>query len=85
MCWQILSEALLLSLVGGVMGIAGGIGGAFIFGRTGGMSTMVVPSSTVLGFGLAKGDGRVLRLLPRQLGRRPRLDRRLALRVNEAG
>ena len=55
--WQFLSEALLLSIVGGVIGIFAGIVGSFIFGKVGGMRTVVVPSSILLAFASAAAVG----------------------------
>jgi putative ABC transport system permease protein len=54
---QFLTEAVMLSLVGGLIGIAAGIGGAYIFGRTGDMPTVVVPGSILLAFGSAAAIG----------------------------
>ena len=50
---QFLSEALMLSLVGGVIGVIAGIGGSWSFGAMGSMPTVVVPSSIGLAFGSA--------------------------------
>lgn len=47
---QFLMEALLLSLVGGLLGILTGIAGSAIFGRLSDMRTVVVPSSILLAF-----------------------------------
>ena len=55
--WQFLTEALLLSLVGGLMGVALGVGGAWLFGELGGMRTLVVPESILLAFTSAAGVG----------------------------
>jgi len=55
--WQFLSEALLLSVIGGIIGILVGIVGAVIFGKVGGMPTLVVPSSIVLAFFSAAAVG----------------------------
>jgi len=55
--WQFLTEALLLSLVGGLIGVGVGIGGAILFGAVGGMRTVVVPSSIFLAFGSAAAVG----------------------------
>ena len=55
--YQFLAEALLLSLVGGVIGVLLGIGGAWLFGVLGKMRTVVVPSSIVLAFGSAAAVG----------------------------
>ena len=51
--WQFLTEALLLSIVGGLIGMGVGIGGAWIFGSASGMRTVIVPSSILLAFGSA--------------------------------
>jgi len=48
--WQFLAEALLLSLLGGLLGILAGAGGAVIFGAASGMRTVVLPTSIVLAF-----------------------------------
>jgi putative ABC transport system permease protein len=50
---QFLAEALMLSLAGGVIGIVAGVGGAYLFGMTSDMRTIVVPSSILLAFGSA--------------------------------
>lgn len=50
---QFLLEALMLSLVGGLLGVVGGIAGAIIFGLTGDMPTVIVPGSILLAFGSA--------------------------------
>ena len=47
---QFLTEALMLSLVGGLLGVLFGIGGAWLFGELGGMRTVVVPFSVILSF-----------------------------------
>lgn len=51
--WQFLTEALMLSLVGGLIGVVVGVGGSWIFGQTGEMRTVVVPTSILLAFGSA--------------------------------
>ncbi len=48
--WQFLTEALLLTLVGGLIGVLAGVGGSWIFGELGEMRTVVVPSSILLAF-----------------------------------
>ena len=48
--WQFLTEALLLSLVGGVIGVIAGVGGAWLFGKLGDMPTVVLPNSIALAF-----------------------------------
>ena len=55
--WQFLTEALMLSLVGGLIGVAAGVGGAWLFGNTGDMRTVVVPTSIALAFGSAAAVG----------------------------
>ena len=47
---QFLTEALMLSLVGGLLGVIFGVGGAWLFGELGGMRTVVVPFSIILSF-----------------------------------
>ncbi len=54
---QFLTEALMLSLVGGLLGAIAGVGGAFIFGASGDMRTVVVPSSILLAFFSAAAVG----------------------------
>jgi putative ABC transport system permease protein len=54
---QFLTEALMLSLVGGLIGVAAGVGGAILFGATSDMRTVIVPSSIVLAFGSAAAVG----------------------------
>jgi len=55
--WQFLSEALMLSLVGGLLGIAGGVGGSYLFESIGGMRTVVVPESILMAFTSAAAVG----------------------------
>jgi len=50
---QFLAEALLLSIVGGLIGLLVGIGGAFVFGAVSDMRTVIQPASIVLAFGSA--------------------------------
>jgi len=54
---QFLTEALLLSLVGGLIGAGVGMGGAWIFGIASSMRTVIVPSSILLAFGSAAAVG----------------------------
>jgi putative ABC transport system permease protein len=54
---QFLVEALVLSLVGGLIGVAAGVGGSWIFGRTSDMRTVVVLQSILLAFGSAAAVG----------------------------
>lgn len=55
--FQFLAEALILSLVGGLIGVVCGVGGAYLFGTTGDMPTVIVPSSILLAFGSAAAVG----------------------------
>ena len=50
---QFLTEALLLSIVGGLIGMVVGVGGAYIFGALSDMRTVVQLSSILLAFGSA--------------------------------
>lgn len=50
---QFLLEAVILSLVGGLVGIILGVGGSILFGKFGSMSTAIVPLSIPLAFGAA--------------------------------
>lgn len=47
---QFLSEALMLSLIGGLLGVLAGVGGSILFGQFGGMRTVIVPYSIALSF-----------------------------------
>jgi putative ABC transport system permease protein len=55
--WQFLTEALLLSLIGGLIGVFTGVGGSWIFNSVGTMRTLVVPSSIALAFTSAAAVG----------------------------
>jgi putative ABC transport system permease protein len=50
---QFLSEALLLSMVGGIIGVLAGVGGSQAFGQLSGMRTVIVPYSILLSFSSA--------------------------------
>ena len=50
---QFLTEALMLSIVGGLIGMLVGMGGSLLFGALGDMRTVLVPSSVLLAFGSA--------------------------------
>jgi putative ABC transport system permease protein len=54
---QFLAEALLLSIIGGLIGMGVGIGGALLFGTLSDMRTVIVPSSILLAFGSAATVG----------------------------
>ena len=54
---QFLAEALLLSVVGGLLGMGVGIGGAIVFGSVSDMRTVIVPTSILLAFGSAATVG----------------------------
>jgi len=55
--WQFLTEALLMSLVGGLIGVIVGVGGAWLFGLLSDMRTVIVPASILLAFGSAAAVG----------------------------
>ena len=54
---QFLTEAFLLSLTGGIIGIVLGIVGALLFGNNADTPTVIVPSSILLAFGSAAAVG----------------------------
>lgn len=54
---QFLIEALVLSLVGGLIGVAAGVGGSWVFGQTSDMRTVVMFESILLAFGSAATVG----------------------------
>jgi putative ABC transport system permease protein len=47
---QFLSEALMLSLLGGLLGVLCGVGGSYLFGQLGDMRTVILPYSIILSF-----------------------------------
>jgi putative ABC transport system permease protein len=55
--WQFLTEALQLSLIGGLIGVIAGVGGSWLFGQLGSMRTVVAPASILLAFGSAAAVG----------------------------
>ena len=54
---QFLAEALLLSLVGGVIGVLAGLGGSSLFGALGDLRTVVAPVSILVAFASAAAVG----------------------------
>ena len=54
---QFLLEAIMLSLVGGLVGLIAGVAGSFVFGQLGGMRTELVPLSLPLAFGASAAVG----------------------------
>jgi putative ABC transport system permease protein len=50
---QFLFEAVILSLLGGLIGVLVGVGGSYLFGTLGSMRTQLVPISVPLAFGAA--------------------------------
>ena len=50
---QFLLEAIVLSLVGGLLGVLAGVGGSYLFNSLGTMRTELVPASIPLAFGAA--------------------------------
>jgi putative ABC transport system permease protein len=54
---QFLAEALLLSVVGGLIGAIVGVGGSYIFGSLSDMRTVIQPASILLAFGSAAAVG----------------------------
>jgi putative ABC transport system permease protein len=63
---QFLSEALMLSLVGGIIGVICGVGGSYLFGKIGGMRTVIVSYSVVLSFTSAALVGILFGYIPAQ-------------------
>jgi putative ABC transport system permease protein len=63
---QFLSEALMLSLVGGILGLLCGVGGSWLFGKIGGMRTVLVSYSLVLSFASAALVGIIFGYIPAQ-------------------
>lgn len=61
---QFLTEALILSLFGGVIGILTGVTGAWLFGKFGDMPTVIAPLSIVLAFCSAAAVGILFGFLP---------------------
>jgi putative ABC transport system permease protein len=55
--WQFLTEALVLSLVGGLVGVLAGAGGSWVFAMVSEMRTVVMPASILLAFTSAAAVG----------------------------
>jgi putative ABC transport system permease protein len=75
---QFLTEALILSLVGGLIGVIFGITGSWVFSQFGDMPTVVDPFSIVLAFGSAAAVGILFGYLP--ANKAAKLDPIVALR-----
>jgi len=54
---QFLLEAVMLSLIGGLVGVAAGVGSSYLFNKLGTMRTELVPESIPLAFGAATAVG----------------------------
>jgi len=54
---QFLSEAVLISLSGGILGIILGVGGAIVISRVSGILTIITPLSVFVAFGVAFATG----------------------------
>lgn len=75
---QFLAEALMLSLVGGLIGVIAGVGGSILFGQFGSMRTVIVPYSIMLSFTSAALVGIFFGYIPAQ--KAAQLDPIVALR-----
>jgi putative ABC transport system permease protein len=63
---QFLSEALMLSLVGGLLGVLLGVGGSQVFGQLSNMRTVILPYSIVLSFSSSALIGIFFGFIPAQ-------------------
>ena len=75
---QFLVEAVILSLIGGLLGVIFGTGGSYLFGKLGEMRTVIVPLSIPLSFGAAAVVGLFFGYYPAT--RAAKLDPIIALR-----
>ena len=75
---QFLTEALMLSMVGGILGVLLGVGGSYLFGQIGGMRTVIVPYSIILSFASSAFVGIFFGYVPAQTA--AKLDPIVALR-----
>jgi putative ABC transport system permease protein len=55
--WQFLTEAVVLSLAGGLIGVLVGVGGSWFFGAVSDLRTVILSSSILLAFGSAAAVG----------------------------
>jgi len=55
--WQFLTEAVMLSLVGGLIGVVAGVAGTWAFGTLSDLRTVIVTGSILLAFGSAAAIG----------------------------
>jgi putative ABC transport system permease protein len=63
---QFLSEALMLSLLGGLIGVLAGVGGSKLFGQLSDMRTVILPYSVILSFSSSALIGIFFGFIPAQ-------------------